>query len=251
MTPQARREVFADKVDAARAAARAACERLAAAQRDGRDGHLVLTGGSMGGVFVKALVEAAARPDATGPDFSRVHVWWGDERFLPSGDPERNETQANAAGLSDLGLDPARVHRMPGPDAPTGDDLEAAARSYAQELAVAAEPGAEFPVFDVVLLGMGPDGHVASLFPHHEGQRVQDVSVVAVTGSPKPPPRRLSLTFPVLSGARSVSFLVAGADKAEAVRSVAGADPWDVPAAGVRGREETVWWLDEAAAGGP
>ena len=248
MTPAPRREVLPDKAATARAAAGAAAERLTAAQRDGRDGHLVLTGGSMGGVFVESLVRLAAT-GAAGPDYARVHVWWGDERFLPRGDPDRNDTQAREAGLDALGLEPARVHRMPGPDAPTGDDLAAAAQAYAEELSAAAGPDAPSPAFDVLLLGVGPDGHVASLFPHHEAQRGARTSVVAVTGSPKPPPRRLSLTYPALSGARAVWFLVAGADKAEAVRAAAAdADPWDIPAAGVAGREETVWWLDPSAA---
>ncbi len=250
MTSGTRREVFADKAATGRAVARAAADRLAAAQRAGGDGHLVLTGGSMGGVFVESLVELADRSDGSGPDYSRVHVWWGDERFLPSGDPDRNDTQAAQAGLGRLGLDPARVHRMPGPDAPTGDDLAAAAQAYAEELAGVVGHEAPCPAFDVLLLGVGPDGHVASLFPHHEAQRGAHSAVVGVTESPKPPPRRLSLTYPALCGARAAWFIVAGEDKANAVRAAADADPWDIPAAGVRGQEETVWWLDAAAAGG-
>ncbi len=97
---------------------------------------------------------------------------------------------------------------------------------------------------------MGPAGHVASLFPHHPAQRVADAIAVTVSDSPKPPPIRVSLTFACLTRARRVWFLVAGADKAAAVcRALTpGADPWDVPAAGVRGRGETLWLVDEPAA---
>jgi 6-phosphogluconolactonase len=103
----------------------------------------------------------------------------------------------------------------------------------------------------VVVLGVGPDGHVASLFPHHPAQRIDDTIAIAVHDSPKPPPDRVSLTFSCLNRAREVWFLVAGDDKADAVRTATagGADRWDVPASGVRGRVATRWLVDVAAAG--
>ena len=194
----------------------------------------------MGSAIIASLL---ARPTRTAVDWSKVTVWWGDERYLPAGDADRNDTQNDAAGLSDLGLDPARVHRVPGPD--TSASAEDSATAYAAALR---EHGSG--AFDVVLLGVGPDGHVASLFPHHTAQRTQDAIAVAVHDSPKPPPDRVSLTFECLDRTRQVWFLVAGPDKADAVAAALAedADRWDVPASGPRGTQATVWWLDEAAA---
>ena len=149
--------------------------------------------------ILRHLAESPAR-DAV--DWHRLDVWWGDERFLPTGDPERNETCARAALLDHVDVDPARVHPMPGPDGPDGHDPEAAARRYAALLAAAARPEDHGPVptFDVLLLGVGPDGHVASLFPDHPALH-DERPVVAVRGSPKPPPIRLTLTLPAINAA--------------------------------------------------
>lgn len=237
--PQVRRHP--DKQAAAGAAAAALVEALAAAQAEGREPQVALTGGSMGSAIVQAVLD--------GPhdqvDWSKVTVWWGDERYLPAGDPDRNDVQNDAAGLDRLGLRPERVHRVAGPDASAS--LEESATAYGHEMR--ADGSGEF---DVVLLGVGPDGHVASLFPQHPAQRVGDAVAIPVTDSPKPPPERVSLTFEALNRARQVWFLVAGDDKAEAVAAALrpGADRWDVPAAGVRGRLATTWWLDEPAAAG-
>lgn len=202
--------------------------------------RLALTGGSLGS---RIWASVLAHPGHAEVDWSRVALWWGDERWLPAGDPDRNDTQNDAAGLSRLPLDPATVHRVAGPEAVSS--AQEAATAYAQT--IRADGGGEW---DVVLLGMGPDAHIASLFPHHEAQRVTDAITVAVHDSPKPPPTRVSLTFEALRRSRSVFLLVAGADKASAVASALAddADPWDTPAAGVRGRIETVWFVDEAAA---
>ena len=133
---------------------------------------------------------------------------------------------------------------MAASDGPDGDDLDAAVARYRDELATVA------PRFDVVMLGMGPDTHVASLFPGHATTRVDNTSVVALNDSPKPPPQRISLTFPALNAAREVWLMIAGADKADAVRAAAtSTDRTAHPASGLHGRERTIWWLDEAAAG--
>jgi 6-phosphogluconolactonase len=211
-------------------------------------GHadVVLTGGTMGAAVLSALGGTPAREAI---DWSAVDLWWGDERFLPAGHPERNETQAREALLDGLPLDPARVHPVPGPDGPEEPSAETAAERYAAELAARAEPGADVPEFDVVMLGVGPDAHVASLFPEHPALLGQDRSVVAVHGSPKPPPTRVSMTFRALCAGRDVWFLVAGEDKAQAVGlALSGAARLQAPAAGVTGRRSTTWLLDREAA---
>jgi 6-phosphogluconolactonase len=208
---------------------------------------VVLTGGRVAAAVLRAVGELPAR-DAI--DWSHVDVWWGDERFLPAGHAERNETQARAALLDGLPLDPARIHPMPASDGPDGDDPEAAAARYAEELAAAAGPGTtQLPHFDVLMLGVGEDGHVASVFPEHPvGSETRPVS--AVRGSPKPPPVRVTLTLPAINTAEDVWLEAAGADKATAVgMAVTGAGPKQLPAAGVSGVERTLWLLDRAAAG--
>lgn len=233
-------QVLPDKDAVATAAAMALTARLREVLARDQEAHLALTGGSLGSLLWSAVTACGA----TGVDWSRVRVWWGDERWLPAGDPDRNDTQNDAAGLAGLGLDPAKVHRVAGPDvAPT---TEAAALAYAATLQAHGKGN-----WDIVILGVGPDGHIASLFPHHLAQRVTDATTVAVHNSPKPPPSRVSLTFPCLNRAESVWFVVAGADKAQAVADgVPGtADAWDVPCAGVHGTRETTWFVDVAAAG--
>ena len=220
--------------------------RLVDVQSSRGGASVVLTGGTMGSAILAAVASSPAR-DAI--DWSRLDVWWGDERFLPSGDPDRNETQNRAALLDAVPLDPARVHAMPGPDGPDGDDVDAAAASYADALAQAATGGEPTPIFDILMLGMGPDAHVASLFPESPALYERERSVVAVRNSPKPPPTRITLTMPVLRRAEDVWFLVAGADKAQAVGlALSGAGEVQAPAAGPRGRRATLWLVDRAAA---
>jgi 6-phosphogluconolactonase len=136
-------------------------------------------------------------------------------------------------------------------DGPDGDDPEAAAARYAAELAAAARPEDHraSPSFDVMLLGVGPDGHVASLFPEQPAL-YDDRTAVAVRGAPKPPPTRLSLTLPTIQGSREVWLVVAGADKAPAVTmALSGAGPTQLPAAAATGTDRTLWLLDREAAG--
>lgn len=209
---------------------------------------LVLTGGRNGNALLAALAEAPAR-DAI--DWARLDLWWGDERFLPDGHPERNATQARQALLDAVPLDPRRVHPMPAADQRWGSDLDAAAEAYAAELAAAARPQdhAPVPAFDVLLLGVGPDAHVASLFPEHPAVRECERTVVGVRGAPKPPPTRISLTLPAIRAAREVWLLAGGEDKSNAVAmALSGAGEIQAPAAGVRGRSRTLWLLDDAAA---
>ncbi|MEV5010097.1 6-phosphogluconolactonase [Streptomyces sp. NPDC093064] len=232
----------------AQAAAARLITRIVDAQASTGSASVVLTGGRNGNGVLAALAAAPAR-DAI--DWGRLDLWWGDERFLPEGDPERNVTQAREALLDSVPLDPERVHAMPASDGPYGADVEAAAEAYAEELARAAGPqnhGA-VPAFDVLMLGVGPDTHVASLFPEHPGVRETERTVIGVHGSPKPPPTRISLTLPAIRSAREVWLLAAGEDKANAVAmALSGAGEIQAPAAGAQGRARTLWLLDTAAA---
>jgi 6-phosphogluconolactonase len=239
--------VHRDRELLAKAVAARLVTRLVDAQAAAGSASLVLTGGGIG---TAVLAELAAAPARDAVDWRRLDIWWGDERFLPTGDPERNETGARRALLCQLDTDPARVHPMPGPDGPDGPDPEAAAARYAGWLAAAARPEDHGPVpaFDVLLLGIGPEGHVASLFP---GQPAlyDDRPVVAVRGAPKPPPVRLTLTLPAICSAREVWVIAAGLEKASAVRmALSGVGPVQVPAAGARGRQRTLFLLDREAA---
>ncbi|HEX3899807.1 MAG TPA: 6-phosphogluconolactonase [Mycobacteriales bacterium] len=195
---------------------------------------IVLTGGGIGGATLRELAAAPAR-DAI--DWSSLDIWWGDERFLPAGNPERNETQAREALLAHVPLDLARVHPMASSTGAYGDDLDAAAQAYAGEL--------DEPSFDILLLGMGPDGHVASLFPNSPALQ-DDRTVIPVRGASKPPPTRISLGLSAINRAREVWLIAAGEEKAAAVKTALSEGP--VPAARVAGSEATRWLLDRAAA---
>jgi 6-phosphogluconolactonase len=230
---------FASSDVLADAVAEALVATLRRAQDEGRVPAVALTGGTIAGRIHERVADAGA-----GVDWSRVDVWFGDERFVPADDDDRNDGQAARSLLEHLPLDPARVHPMPASDG-AHPDLADAATAYGDELR--SQGSGEF---DVVMLGVGPDGHVASLFPGHPQLDVDDAVAVPVTDSPKPPPERISLTFSALNRAREVWFLVSGDGKADAVARALtpGTDVHEVPAVGVHGKERTVWWLDEDAA---
>ncbi|HEV8056690.1 MAG TPA: 6-phosphogluconolactonase [Nocardioidaceae bacterium] len=221
--------------------------RLVDLQSGGRIASVVLTGGS---IAISIYAAVAASPTRDAVDWGRIELWWGDERFLVDGDPNRNATQAGAALLDVVPLNLDLLHPMPAAPRVGVGDPEAAAEAYARELASASRPGdhARVPAFDLLLLGVGPDGHVASLFPGHPALH-DERAVAAVRAAPKPPPIRLTLTFPTLARACEAWFVVSGADKAPVVRSaLSGAGRLQVPAAGVTGQRRTRWLLDKAAA---
>jgi 6-phosphogluconolactonase len=231
----------------AKAAAARLVTRLVDAQAARGSASVVLTGGTTGIAVLRALRDIPARGAV---DWRGVDVWWGDERFVPARDPQRNDRQAREALLDAVPLDPARVHSFPSADGPLADDPEAAADQYARELAAASRPEdhGDVPRFDVLLLGVGEEGHVASIFPESPAA-YDERSAVAVRGCPKPPPTRLTLTFRSICAANDVWLVVAGAEKAPAVAlALGGAGPVQVPAAGARGRQRTLWLLDRAAA---
>jgi len=177
-------------------AARLVAQRLAKQAREG--GSIVLTGGST----PRRAYELAAELE---PDWSRVELWWGDERCVPPDDERSNFAMAKAALLDRLERQPAAIHRMHGE---LGS--EAGADEYAHELDGVGP-------FDLVLLGLGPDGHVASLFPNFPTLDVTDRTVVGSDAGHDPFVDRITLTLPRLCDTRELLFLVAGEDKADAV----------------------------------
>ncbi|WP_110241375.1 6-phosphogluconolactonase [Nocardioides gilvus] len=232
--------VHDDSTALADAVAQAFLDLLVRVQAEGRDPHVVLTGGSMAGLVHARIAELA--PD-TGVDWGRVHFWWGDERFVPADDTERNAVQAQAALLGRLGVTPRFVHRAPASD--TAPDAATAARQYAEELEAQAPR-----TFDLVMLSLGPDGHIASLFPGHDALDADESEwTVAVTDSPKPPPQRVSLSLAALARTSELWLMATGAEKAEAV--VRSRTPGPVSEAPLRallhGGAQVKWYMDRAA----
>ena len=191
-------------VDDAEEAARIVAERLAEQARAG--GSIVLTGGTT----PRRAYELAAELE---PDWSRVTLWWGDDRCVPADDEESNYAMAEAALLDRIEQQPSAVHRIPG-------ELgrEAGAAEYESELAGVSD-------FDLVLLGLGPDGHVASLFPNFATLDVTDHDVIGSEAGHEPFIDRISLTLPRINATRELLFLVTGDDKADAVSRAFDGDP--------------------------
>lgn len=245
--------VHADAADLARVTAARILVHLVDLQSVRRPVHLGLTGGRVG---IATVAEMVASPLAGAVDWSGVHVWWGDERFVPEGHADRNDVEAHAALFSRVPLPAENVHAVPGPDRVA--DVAAAAQAYTEELARHAPEGAEVPEIAVVLLGMGPDGHVASLFPGRPSLDVDTLGALAEPDSPKPPPERVSLTLPTLDAAHQVWLVVSGEGKAAAVAAALSAtslpeaeggtgDGAPVPAGRVRAAGRTLWLVDVAA----
>ena len=196
---------------------------------------VAIPGGTVG---IATLAEIAASERAASFDFNRINFWWGDERFVASDSSDRNQLQAENALLKNLKLDNSKVHAFPSAD--KGLELPQAATDFANHVA------AVKPHFDVVLLGMGPDGHIASLFP---GKPLPEKGqwVIAEDDSPKPPPERLSFTYEALNSADEVWFVVAGSDKQDAVAVAMGDSPDDLPVGRVHGQILTQWFIDATA----
>ncbi|MEJ1230573.1 MAG: 6-phosphogluconolactonase [Galbitalea sp.] len=244
MSPERRVIVYPDRETLATKLAERFLGKLDKILATRGEATVMLTGGTMG---YATLAATNASPERDGVDWSRVNFWWGDERWLPDGDAERNETQSREALLAHIPLDPARVHAFAASD--DGLDLDAAADAYAAELAANAVDGARYPNFDITFLGVGPDGHIASLFPERGGIREESRTVIPVRNSPKPPPERLSLTLPVINSSERIWLVLSGADKASALGlTLADASVFEVPATGVRARRSTQFHVDQAAA---
>jgi 6-phosphogluconolactonase len=174
-------------------------------------------------------------------DWGKTHFWWADERAVPPTDPESNFGLAERLWLIPAAVPESSIHRMPA----DAVDLAAAADAYAEELSGAL---GRVPVIDLVLLGMGPDGHVASLFPGHRLLDEHERLVAAIGDAPKPPPRRLTLTLPLLQRARSVVVAAFGASKAKALGQALGDPTSALPVAQVlRGGVRAIVLADDPA----
>ena len=192
--------------------------------------NLVVTGGTVGTNVLEHLGKLLS--DA---DLSNLHIWWTDERFVGQESEDRNYLQAERAFISQVSIPQENIHEMPSLE---DGELRSAAESFASEIE------SLNPHFDIVILGMGPDGHVASLFPGSPGITFGSW-VVAEENSPKPPKERISLSYSALSSSEEVWFIVAGSEKSDAVAAVF--DKIDLPATKVNGKSCTRWYLDKAA----
>ncbi|GAA2181742.1 6-phosphogluconolactonase [Leucobacter tardus] len=212
-------------------------EVLAARQDLGEIPCIVLTGGGMGEASLRAM---GTHPDGDRIAWDRVRFLWGDERWVPARSSDRNDRLADELLFAHRDVDAALVHRIGSSD--SGRSLDDAARAYAEVV-----DGIDR--IDVVLCGVGPDGHVASLFPGREDLLGTEApAALPVRNSPKPPPERVTLSIPALQRGESVWLLATGAEKAPAVRGILSAEQ-GLPAAIVEGRAETVVWTDRLALG--
>lgn len=210
-------------------------DRLVELQQASEDNvELCLTGGRIANRIYEGVIEQLDESDL---DPRRLELWWGDENFVPTEDPKRHAGHTLAILARQLPLTPALTHPMPAADGVV--DADAAAASYAKELGETE--------FDICLLGLGEEGHVASIFPGHDSFEATAATVVGVNGAPKPPGARITLTVPTLQRSREVWFLVSGESKASAVARALAEDP-SIPGGVVRGTESTLWLLDRAAA---
>lgn len=201
--------------------------------------RVALSGGS---TPEKAHRRLAEEPRRSAIDWKRVEVFFGDERSVPFGAPERNDRAAREALLDHVPIPAENVHSI------EADSPEGAQRYEALLHSRFVVPMESIPRFDLIFLGLGPDGHTASLFPEHPALNVTKRLVVRIAGSPKPPPERVTFTFPLLNGAAAVAFLVAGADKRSVCARARNADI-SLPAGRVRPENgRLIWLLDEAAA---
>lgn len=224
---------FKDADSLARGAAEEFVTRLQALLKELPEVHIQLTGGTIG---IATLAAIADREDAHLLDWARVHVWWGDERFVAADSGDRNAIQAKNAMLKKLPT--TNLHEFPASN--QGMSLDEAASFFEAELASIK------PHFSLALVGMGPDGHICSLFP---GKSAIDagVQVIAEHDSPKPPPQRLSFSYEAMNSIDEIWFVIAGADKQDAVSVAFGDDPKSLPVGRVQGKSKTVWFIDQSA----
>lgn len=244
MADQATREIhiFADSAGMAAEAA----QRFVALAKESIADHGRFRVALSGGSTPKLLHQILARDYHDAVDWGLVEVFWGDERFVAPDHPDSCYLMARETLLDHVPIPAANIYIMP----TVGDTPENSANSYGETLK--AVFGQEHPRFDLIFLGMGPDGHTASLFPHQpEVVAPSEALVAPVHNSPKPPPTRLTLTYRVINNAANIIFLVGGADKAPAVREVlyGAANVAEYPSQGIKPSiGKLTWLLDTAAA---
>ena len=232
-----------DNLDAVAHAAADLLVRLQADDRPQEHFNIALSGGSTPRAFHRVLVAPPYREQV---DWESMQYFWGDERFVPPDDPESNYRMARETLLTEAPVTADQVHRVPterGDPAMVAELYEADIRRDMNML-----PG-QFPRFDLILLGMGPDGHCASLFPHTEALHVRD-RLVTANFVPKLNANRITFTVPVINNAAAVVFLVAGADKADALAAVLEGphDPETYPSQLIAPEHGAVHWLVDLAA---
>ncbi|HHT13739.1 MAG TPA: 6-phosphogluconolactonase [Propionibacterium sp.] len=225
-----------DAADVSRVVAERLLARMIDLQGKQDTVHICLTGGNAANAMYEEL---ATLVEGSELDASRLQLWWGDERFVPATDPERNSQQAISRLARTVSIKSADTHMMAAKDG--RKDSHESAAEYEAELGDTS--------FDITLLGIGEDGHVASIFPNHPSFEVTGRAVIGVEDSPKEPTERISLTIPTLNRADEVWMMATGEAKAAAVaRSLSGDE--SVPGAHVQGRVATYWFLDAGAAAG-
>ena len=227
------------------AVATATADRFIVAARDAIDARGIFRVALSGGGTPKAVYPLLLEPERVrAVEWSRVEFFWGDERAVPPDHPESNFGVAYHALIAQLpGVRHDRIHRM----AAESPDLDGAALTYESEIRLAFDArGYRPPAFDLIWLGMGPDGHTASLFPDSDALDESDRWVVG-NWAPSQAAWRMTMTYPIINAAREALFVVTGADKAEALRAIRDGD--DAYPAGRVHAARTAWLIDAAAAG--
>lgn len=231
-------QVYDDNSALCHACATLICQQSAAAIAERSVFHLVLAGGSTPRALYQLLASDAYRERI---DWQHCHIWFGDERAVPHDHPDSNFLMAQQALLQHIDMPGEQIHAM----APLPEQIQAAAEDYEKIMAQTLPKQNLFPVFDLVLLGLGPDGHTASLFPGTTALTEEKAWVAAVYVD-KLASWRLTLTYPVLENARRLVFLVSGTDKAAIIGQLFQSAA-DLPAARLQHRANTLWLLDQAA----
>jgi 6-phosphogluconolactonase len=194
--------------------------------------HLAITGGTVGSEVLESLSGKTKNMN-----LERLHIWWIDERFVESSSMDRNELQARQVWLESSKIPAENIHAFPSSDL---GFIEQAADLFAKEIEEIQ------PDFDLVLLGMGEDGHIASIFPGSNPVAIGDWIFIE-KNSPKPPTERLSLSMKAINSTKEILFIVSGVEKADAVGQVLGGES-NLPAALVEAKNKTTWLIDSQAA---
>ena len=209
---------------------------ISSAVTNNKEVHISLTGGRAGTKIAKQLFASSSI------NSQLVHIWWSDERYLESGNPDRNDSVVPSSIVTK-----AQIHRLPSTD--TTSDLSEAVKKATSDLHL--NTTTRFcdrnVLMDISLLSIGPDGHIASLFPGHSAL-LSTTAIAGISDSPKPPAERLTWTFPTLNASEQIWFIATGSEKAHAVsKLIDGSDPQVIPACGVAGKLKTVLYAEKSA----